>query len=102
MEQADGNPNKEGWSQIRSAVQLAKHTVVHRMLQGYQMPVVMNMMGTSGTIEISMSSLRFTMMVKRNGKQHRQVNQSQQPGDSDSRMRYPLHLSTVFCFCLQK
>ena len=28
-----------------------------------------------GTIEISMSSLRFTMVVKRNGKQHRQVNQ---------------------------
>jgi hypothetical protein len=32
------------------------------------MPVVMNMMGTIGAIEISMSSLRFTMMVKRNGK----------------------------------
>jgi len=39
------------------------------------MPVVMNMMGTIGTIEISMSSLRFIMVVKRNGKQHRQVNQ---------------------------
>ena len=45
------------------------------MEAGYQMPVVMNMMGTIGTIEISMSSLRFTMVVKRNGKQHRQVNQ---------------------------
>ena len=54
---------------------MAKHTVVHGILQGYQMPVVMNMMGTIGTIEISMSSLRFTMVVKRNGKQHRQVNQ---------------------------
>ena len=54
---------------------MAKHTVVHGILQGYQMAVVMNMMGTIGTIEIGMSSLRFTMMVKRNGKQHRQVNQ---------------------------
>ena len=54
---------------------MAKHTFVHGILQGYQMPVVMNMMGTIGTIEISMSSLRFTMVVKRNGKQHRQVNQ---------------------------
>jgi len=75
MEHGDGNPNHEGWSQIRSALQLAEHTVVHGMLQGYQMPVVMNMMGTIGTIKISMSYLRFTMMVKRNGKQHRQVNQ---------------------------
>ena len=96
MEHGDGNPNHEGWSQIRSALQLAKHTVVHGILQGYQMAVVMNMMGAIGTIEISMSSLRFTMMVKRNGKQHRQVNQQQQPGNSDSLMRYPLHLSTVF------
>ena len=95
MEHGDGNPNHEGWSQIRSALQLAKHTVVHGMLQGYQMAVVMNMMGTIGTIEIGMSSLRFTMMVKRNGKQHRQVNQQQQPGNSDSLMRNPLHLSTV-------
>ena len=75
MEHGDGNPNHEGWSQIRSALQLAEHTVVHGILQGYQMPVVMNMMGAIGTIEIGMSSLRFTMMVKRNGKQHRQVNQ---------------------------
>ena len=75
MEHGDGNPNHEGWSQIRSALQLAKHTVVHGILQGSQMAVVMNMMGTIGTIEIGMSSLRFTMVVKRNGKQHRQVNQ---------------------------
>ena len=75
MEHGDGNPNYEGWSQIRSALQLAKHTVVHGILQGYQMPVVMNMMSTIGTIEISMSSLRFTMMVKRNNQQHRKVNQ---------------------------
>ena len=54
---------------------MAKHTVVHGILQGYQMAVVMNMMGAICTIEISMSSLRFTMMVKRNGQQHRQVNQ---------------------------
>jgi len=75
MEHDDGNPYHEGWSQIRCALQLAEHTVVHGMLQGNQMPVVMNMMGTIGTIKISMSYLRFTMMVKRNGKQHRQVNQ---------------------------
>ena len=75
MEHDDGNPNHEGWSQIRCALQLAEHTVVHGILQGYQMAVVMNMMGTIGTIKISMSYLRFTMMVKRNGKQHRQVNQ---------------------------
>ena len=75
MEHGDGNPNHEGWSQIRSALQLAEHTVVHGILQGYQMAVVMNMMGAICTIEICMSSLRFTMMVKRNGKQHRQVNQ---------------------------
>ena len=75
MEHDDGNPYHEGWSQIRCALQLAEHTVVHGILQGYQMPVVMNMMGTIGTIEICMSSLSFTMMVKRNGKQHRQVNQ---------------------------
>ena len=36
---------------------------------------MMNMMGAIGTIEISMSYLRFTMMVKRNGQQHRKVNQ---------------------------
>lgn len=54
---------------------MAKHTVVHGILQGYQMPVVMNMMGAIGTKEISMGSLRFTMMVKRNDQQHRQVNQ---------------------------
>ena len=54
---------------------MAKHTVVQGVLQGYQMAVVMNMMGTIGTIEISMSSLHFTMMVKRNDQQHRQVNQ---------------------------
>ena len=54
---------------------MAKHTVVHGILQGYQMAVVMNMMSTIGTIEICMSSLRFTMVVKRNGQQHRQVNQ---------------------------
>lgn len=39
------------------------------------MPVVMNMMGAIGTKEIGLSSLRFAMMVKRNGQQHRQVNQ---------------------------
>ena len=39
------------------------------------MPVVMNVMSTIGTKEIGMSSLRFTMMVKRNGYEHRQVNQ---------------------------
>ena len=54
---------------------MAKHTVVHGILQGSQMAVMMNMMGTIGTIEICMSSLRFTMVVKRNGQQHRQVNQ---------------------------
>ena len=54
---------------------MAEHTVVHGILQGYQMPVVMNMMGAIGTKEISMGSLRFTMMVKRNGYEHRQVNQ---------------------------
>ena len=75
MEHGDGNPNHEGWSQIRSALQLAEHTVVHGILQGYQMPVVMNMMGAIGTKEIGLSSLRFTMMVKRNDQQHRQVNQ---------------------------
>ena len=75
MEHGEGNPNHEGWSQIRSALQLAKHTVVHGILQGYQMSVVMNMMGTIGTIEISMSLLCFTMLVKRNGHEHRQVNQ---------------------------
>ena len=75
MEHDDGNPYHKGWSQIRCALQLAEHTVVHGILQGYQMPVVMNMMGTIGTIEISMSSLRFTMMVKRNDQQHRKVNQ---------------------------
>ena len=75
MEHGDGNPNHEGWSQIRCALQLAEHTVVHGILQGYQMPVVMNMMGAIGTKEISMGSLRFTMMVKRNDQQHRKVNQ---------------------------
>jgi len=75
MEHGDGNPNHEGWSQIRCALQLAEHTVVHGILQGYQMAVVMNMMGAISTIEICMSSLRFTMMVKRNGQQHRKVNQ---------------------------
>ena len=75
MEHGEGNPNQEGWSQIRSALQLAKHTFVHGILQGYQMAVVMNMMGAIGTKEISMGSLRFTMMVKRNDQQHRQVNQ---------------------------
>ena len=54
---------------------MAKHTVVHGILQGYQMPVVMNMMGAIGTKEIGLSSLRFTMMVKRNSYEHRQVNQ---------------------------
>lgn len=54
---------------------MAEHTVVHGILQSYQMPVVMNMMSTIGTIEICLSSLRFTMMVKRNGYEHRQVNQ---------------------------
>ena len=39
MEHDDGNPYHEGWSQIRSALQLAKHTVVHGILQGYQMAV---------------------------------------------------------------
>ena len=68
MEHGDGNAYHEGWSQIRGALQLAEHTVVHGILQGCQMAVVMNMMGTIGAIEISMSSLRFTMMVKRNGK----------------------------------
>ena len=67
MEHGDGNPNHEGWSAVRSALQLAKHTAVHGILQGYQMAVVMNMMSTIGTIEISMSSLRFTRVVKRNG-----------------------------------
>ena len=75
MEHGEGNPNQEGWSQIRSALQLAEHTFVHDILQGYQMPVVMNMMGAIGTKEIGLSSLRFAMMVKRNGQQHRQVNQ---------------------------
>ena len=65
MEHGDGNPNHEGWSQIRSALHLAKHTVVHGILQGYQMPVAMNMMGTIGTIDISMSSPRLTIVVKR-------------------------------------
>ena len=54
---------------------MAKHTVVHGILQSCQMSVVMNMMGTIGTIEISMNLLCFTMMVKRNGHEHRQVNQ---------------------------
>ena len=54
---------------------MAKHTFVHGILQGYQMAVVMNMMGAISTIEICMSSLCFTMMVKRNDQQHRQVNQ---------------------------
>ena len=75
MEHGDGNPYHEGWSQIRCALQLAEHTVVHGILQGYQMAVVMNMMGAICTIEICMSSLRFTMMVKRNDQQHRKVNQ---------------------------
>ena len=35
----------------------------------------MNMMGAISTIEICMSYLRFTMMVKRNDQQQRQVNQ---------------------------
>ena len=67
MEHDDGNPYYDGWSQIRCALQLAEHTVVHGILQGYQMAVMMNMMGAICTIEICMSSLRFTMMVKRNG-----------------------------------
>ena len=54
---------------------MAKHTVVHGILQGYQMPVVMNMMGAICTIETSLTSLRFAMMVKRNDQQHWQVNQ---------------------------
>ena len=75
MEHGDGNPNHEGWSQIRSALQLAEHTVVHGILQNYQMPVVMNMMGAICTIETSLTSLRFPMMVKRNDQQHRYINQ---------------------------
>lgn len=75
MKHGEGNPNHEGWSQIRSALQLAEHTVVHGILQNYQMPVVMNMMGAIYTIETSLTSLRFPMMVKRNDQQHRQVNQ---------------------------
>ena len=98
MEHGDGKPNHEGWSQIRSALQLAEHTVVHGILQSYQMPVVMNMMGAICTIETSLTSLRFPMMVKRNNQQHRYINQQQQPGNSDSLMRYPLHL-TIFIFC---
>ena len=54
---------------------MAEHTFVHGILQSYQMPVVMNMMGAIGTKEIGLGSLRFAMMVKRNGYEHRQVNQ---------------------------
>ena len=75
MKHGEGNPNHEGWSQIRSALQLAEHTVVHGILQNYQMPVVMNMMGAICTIETSLTSLRFPMMVKRNDQQHRYINQ---------------------------
>ena len=34
MEHGDGNPYHEGWSQIRCALQLAEHTVVHGIRQG--------------------------------------------------------------------
>jgi len=35
----------------------------------------MNMMGAICTIETSLTSLRFPMMVKRNDQQHRYINQ---------------------------
>ncbi len=62
---------------------MADYTVVQGMLQSKEVPVVTDMMGTVSTISFGISNLRLTMLVKRNGKQHGQVNQQQQPGASE-------------------
>ncbi len=62
------------------------------MLQSEEMAFMMNMMGTVRTISLGISSPRLTMLVKRNGEQHGQVNQQQQPGASEPLIaENPLH-----------
>ena len=73
-------PQQECRGKIKGALQLAEHTVVRGVLEGEEMPVMVNMVGAILTIRNVHGSPRFTVVVKRDGKQHRHINQQQQPG----------------------
>ena len=69
------------------------------MLESEEMTVMMDMMGTVGTISFGISCPCLTMLVKRNGEQHGYVNQQQQPGTSDSLfVGNPLHIGAKVLF----
>ncbi len=75
VEHDESCPQQECRGEINSTLQLAKHTVVHSILESDQMPLMMNMVGAILAISCGSNSLRLTMVVKRDGKQHRYVNQ---------------------------
>ncbi len=88
----DGCPQQGRGSEARRSLPLADNTVVQGMLESEEMPVVADMMGTVRTISFGISYPRLTMLVKRNGEQHGQVNQQQQPGTSEPLVaENPLH-----------
>ncbi len=75
VEHDAGCPQQECRGKVSCALQLAEHTVVHGILEGEEMPMVVNVVGTILTIRFGDNSPRLTMVVKRDGKQHRYVNQ---------------------------
>ena len=86
MKHDEYRQRQEGWRDIRCALQLAKHTIVHGMLESQEMPIVMNMMLAILTMNGSISPLRFPMVVKRNRYHHWHIYQQQEPSYSESFM----------------
>ncbi len=93
VEHDTGCPQQKCRGKIKGALQLAEHTVVRGVLKGEEMPLVMDMMGAILTIRNVYGLPRLTVVVKRDGKQHRYVDQQQQPREPDSLIAdCPLHL----------
>ena len=74
---------QESWREIRCALQLAEHTIVHGMLESQEMPIMMNVSGTVLALDGGISSLCFAMVVKRNSYHHWHIDQQQKPSCSE-------------------
>ena len=86
MKHDECRQRQDGWREIRCALQLAEHTIVHSMLESQEMPIMMNMSGTVLALDDSISPLRFPMVVKRNRYHHWHIYQQQEPSYSESFM----------------
>ncbi len=95
VEHDTGRPQQKCRGKIKGALQLAEHTVVRGVLKGEEMPLVMDMVSAILTIRNVYGLPRLTVVVKRDGKQHRYINQQKQPREPDFLIAdCPLHLES--------